>query len=53
MMGRGIAEAAPRLGRNDGLGFCHAHTAARLRKMGDEPQDQRANPFAKGRLGRG
>ena len=28
------------------LGFCQARTAARLRKMADEPQDERANPSA-------
>ena len=45
-MGGEIAEAAPRRHRNDWLGFCPAHTAARLRKVGDEPQDERANPSA-------
>ena len=38
MMGGEIAEAAPRRRRNDWLGFCQARTAARLRKVGDEPQ---------------
>ena len=38
--------AAPRRRRNDWLGFCQAHTAPRLRKVGDEPQDERANPSA-------
>ena len=46
MMGGEIAEAAPRRRRNDWLGFCQARTAARLRKVGDEPQDERANPSA-------
>ena len=46
MMGGEIAEAAPRRRRNDWLGFCQAHTAPRLRKVGDEPQDERANPSA-------
>ena len=39
MMGEEIAEADPRRRRNNGLGFCQAHTAARLRTVGDEPQD--------------
>ena len=43
MMGGEIAEAAPRLRRNHGLGFCQARTAARLRKVGNEPQDERFN----------
>ena len=46
MMGGEIAEAAPRRRRNGWLGFCQAHTAARLRTVGDEPQDERANPSA-------
>ena len=46
MMGGEIAEAAPRRRRNDWLGFCQARTAARLRKVGDEPQDERAKPSA-------
>ena len=44
MMGREIAEAAPRRRRNDWLGFCQARTAARLRKVESEPHDERANP---------
>ena len=47
MMGGEIAEADPRRRRNDWLGFCQARTAARLRKVGDEPQDERANPSAR------
>ena len=46
MVGGEIAEAAPRRRRNDWFGFCQARTAARLRKVGDEPQDERANPSA-------
>ena len=45
-VGGEIAEADPRRRRNDWLGFCQTHTAARLRKVGDEPQDERANPSA-------
>ena len=47
MMGGGIAEAAPRRHRNDWLGFCQARTAARLRKVGDEPQVERVDPSAR------
>ena len=43
MMGGEIAEAGPRRRRSNGLGFCHARTAARLRTVGDEPQDERAD----------
>ena len=39
MMGGEIAEADPRRRRNHRLGFCQAHTAARLRKVGNKPQD--------------
>ena len=46
MMGGEITEAAPRRRRNDWLGFCQARTAARLWKVEDEPQDERANPSA-------
>ena len=42
MRGGEIAEAAPRRRRSDGLGFCHARTAARLRKVEGDPQDERA-----------
>ena len=43
MMGGEIAEADPRRRRNNGLGFCQAHTAARPRKVEGDPQDERAD----------
>ena len=43
MMGGETADADPRRGRNDWLGFCQAHTAAYLRKVGDEPHVEGAN----------
>ena len=46
MMGGEIAEAGPRLRRNDWLGFCQARTAARLRKVEGDPQDERADASA-------